>query len=254
MTTDTASTFDAGDMMQVVGFDMTQSRGQQGLRGGRHRAGGCRRRRAARLLRAQRADHLRGARALSRRRRGEVHRRWRQHLRRQVRHQSLRRPAVEGPPARRDRPCAMLRADASIARHRRRDARSRRATGVAAQSRSRRRLRRDPVRTRVRTDMVDQSAVGRSFTPVTAHVEPGGCVTSSRRSASAIRSTAMRGRARQSGYSAMPVPPTYLFCLEMMDSEQSVRIPDRARRSILPACCTANSASSTALPSWSATR
>ena len=48
----------AGDMMQVVGFDMAQRRGQQGLRGRRHRAGRSRRRRAARLLRAQRADHL----------------------------------------------------------------------------------------------------------------------------------------------------------------------------------------------------
>ena len=40
------------------------------------------------------------------------------------RDQSVRRPAVQGPSARRHRPRAMLRADAAAARHRRRDARS----------------------------------------------------------------------------------------------------------------------------------
>ena len=54
-----------------------------------------------------------------------VHRRRRQHLRRQGRHQSVGRPAVEGPPARRDRPRAVLRADAPAARQRRARARSR---------------------------------------------------------------------------------------------------------------------------------
>ena len=45
--------------------------------------------------------------------------------------------------------------------------------GTAAQSRPRRRLRRHPLRTRLRPDMVDHSVVGRSLAPVTAHVEPG---------------------------------------------------------------------------------
>lgn len=67
--------------------------------------------------------------------------------------------------------------------------------------------------------MVDQSAVGRSFTPVTAHVEPGrlryffntlGERNPIYRDAAA---------ARANGYSAVPAPPTYLFCLEMMDSD-----------------------------------
>ena len=48
-----------------------------------------------------------------------------------------------------------------------------RAPGAAAQPRSRRRLRRHPLRTRLRPDMVDHSVVGRSLAPVTAHVEPG---------------------------------------------------------------------------------
>ena len=74
--------------------------------------------------------------------------------------------------------------------------------------------------------MVDQSAVGRSFTPVTAHVEPGRLRyffnTLGERNP-IYRDAAV---ARTNGYGAIPVPPTYLFCLEMMDAGQSVRIPD----------------------------
>ncbi len=67
--------------------------------------------------------------------------------------------------------------------------------------------------------MVDQSAVGRSFTPVTARVEPGrlryflntlGEENPVYRNADA---------ARAAGFTRMPVPPTYLFCLEMLDAE-----------------------------------
>lgn len=68
--------------------------------------------------------------------------------------------------------------------------------------------------------MVDQSAVGRSFTPVTAHVEPG-------RLRYFLNTLGERNpvyrdeqAARAAGYSAVPVPPTYLFCLEMMDAER----------------------------------
>ena len=68
--------------------------------------------------------------------------------------------------------------------------------------------------------MVDQSAVGRAFTPVTAHVEPGrlrfflntlGEENPVYRDAEA---------ARKAGYAATPVPLTYLFCLEMMDATE----------------------------------
>ncbi len=67
--------------------------------------------------------------------------------------------------------------------------------------------------------MVDQSAVGHRFTPVTARVEPGrlryfldtlGETNPIYRNAEA---------ARAAGFTAPPVPPTYLFCLEMMDAE-----------------------------------
>ena len=67
--------------------------------------------------------------------------------------------------------------------------------------------------------MVDQPAVGRSFTPVTAHVEPGRL----RYFFNALgeRNPIYRDAAvaRTNGYSAVPAPPTYLFCLEMMDSD-----------------------------------
>ncbi|SDQ97359.1 Acyl dehydratase [Rhizobiales bacterium GAS113] len=68
--------------------------------------------------------------------------------------------------------------------------------------------------------MVDQSAVGHSFTPVTAHVEPGrlryffdtiGERNPLYRDAKA---------AEEAGYAGVPIPPTYLFCLEMMDAER----------------------------------
>ena len=68
--------------------------------------------------------------------------------------------------------------------------------------------------------MVDRSAVGRSFTPVIARVEPG-------RLRYFLNSLAEHNpvyrdedAARAGGYSARPVPPTYLFCLELMDAER----------------------------------
>ena len=68
--------------------------------------------------------------------------------------------------------------------------------------------------------MVDQSAVGRSFMPVTARVEPGRL----RYFLDTLgeRNPVYRDEqaARAQGYSATPVPPTYLFCLEMMDNER----------------------------------
>ena len=67
--------------------------------------------------------------------------------------------------------------------------------------------------------MVDQSAVGHSFTPVTAHVEPGRL----RYFLDTLGETNPLYRdpvaAKSAGYAALPIPPTYLFCLEMLDSE-----------------------------------
>lgn len=62
--------------------------------------------------------------------------------------------------------------------------------------------------------MVDRSAIGRSFSPVHASVEPGrlryffntlGERNPIYRDAEA---------AKAAGYAAIPIPPTYLFCLE----------------------------------------
>ena len=67
--------------------------------------------------------------------------------------------------------------------------------------------------------MVDQSAVGRRFTPVTAHVEPGRLryfFNTLGETNPVYRDPAA---ARAGGYAGVPVPPTYLFCLEMMDAD-----------------------------------
>lgn len=67
--------------------------------------------------------------------------------------------------------------------------------------------------------MVDQSDVGRSFAPLTAYVEP-------RRLRCFLKAMNEKNRiyreeeaAHDSGYSAIPIPPTYLFCLQMLDNE-----------------------------------
>ena len=66
--------------------------------------------------------------------------------------------------------------------------------------------------------MVDQSAVGREFTTVNARVEPGRL----RFFLDTIGETnplyCDESAAQAAGYAAAPVPPTYLFCLEMMDA------------------------------------
>ena len=68
--------------------------------------------------------------------------------------------------------------------------------------------------------MVDQSAVGVTFTPVQARVEPGRLryfFETLGETNPVYRNPAV---ATAAGYAATPVPPTYLFCLEMMDSEK----------------------------------
>ncbi|QOZ25225.1 MaoC family dehydratase N-terminal domain-containing protein [Bradyrhizobium sp. CCBAU 51753] len=66
--------------------------------------------------------------------------------------------------------------------------------------------------------MVDQTAVGRTFTPVTARVEPGRLrffLDTLGESNPIYRDETA---AQAAGFAAAPVPPTYLFCLEMMDA------------------------------------
>ena len=68
--------------------------------------------------------------------------------------------------------------------------------------------------------MVDQSAVGRSFTPVTARVEPGRLRYFLDTLGEQNPVYSDDAAARAAGYSARPVPPTYLFCLEMLDNQR----------------------------------
>lgn len=68
--------------------------------------------------------------------------------------------------------------------------------------------------------MVDQSAVGRSFAPVTARVEPGRLRYFLNTLAEQNPVYRDEQAARAHGYAGTPVPPTYLFCLEMMDNER----------------------------------
>ena len=74
--------------------------------------------------------------------------------------------------------------------------------------------------------MVDHSAVGRRLAPVTAHVEPGRLrfFRETLGESNPIYNDAAAAQA--AGYDATPVPPTYLFCLEMMDAEQAFEFLD----------------------------
>ncbi|KRR09993.1 acyl dehydratase [Bradyrhizobium jicamae] len=68
--------------------------------------------------------------------------------------------------------------------------------------------------------MVDQSAVGRAFTPVTARVEPGRLRFFLDTIGEANPLYRDEKAAQAAGNAAAAVPPTYLFCLEMMDATE----------------------------------
>ena len=74
--------------------------------------------------------------------------------------------------------------------------------------------------------MVDHSVVGRSLAPVTAHVEPGRLRFFRETLGERNPVYTDAGAAKAAGYAAIPVPPTYLFCLEMMDAEQAFEFLD----------------------------
>ncbi len=67
--------------------------------------------------------------------------------------------------------------------------------------------------------MIDSSAIGREFAPTHARVEPGRL----RYFFSTLGETNPIYRrpagAKATGFATTPIPPTYLFCLEMMDAE-----------------------------------
>jgi acyl dehydratase len=74
--------------------------------------------------------------------------------------------------------------------------------------------------------MVDHSVVGRSLAPVTAHVESGRLRFFRETLGERNPAYTDAGAAKAAGYAAIPVPPTYLFCLEMMDAEQAFEFLD----------------------------
>jgi acyl dehydratase len=67
--------------------------------------------------------------------------------------------------------------------------------------------------------MVDASAIGREFAPTHARVEPGRL----RHFFTTLGETNPIYRdhcaAKALGFAATPIPPTYLFCLEMLDAD-----------------------------------
>ncbi len=67
--------------------------------------------------------------------------------------------------------------------------------------------------------MVDKSAVGMTFAPLQARVEPGRLryFLETMRERNQIYRDASAAKA--AGFNGVPIPPTYLFCLEMMDAE-----------------------------------
>ena len=107
MTTDFENTFDGSDM-SIAGFHMTKAAAAAGVRAVGPRPGGRAGHRAARLLQRQRADHLRGPRAVRGGQGGRPHPRRRRHLRRPVGRQPVGRPHLQGPPARRHGPGPVL--------------------------------------------------------------------------------------------------------------------------------------------------
>jgi acyl dehydratase len=74
--------------------------------------------------------------------------------------------------------------------------------------------------------MVDHSAVGRRLTPVTAHVESGRLRFFRETIGETNPVHTDAAAAKAAGYDATPVPPTYVFCLEMMDAEQPFELLD----------------------------
>ena len=65
-----------------------------------------------------------------------------------------------------------------------------------------------------------------ALTPVTAQVEPGRLRFFRETTGERNPVYTDAGAAQAAGYAAVPVPPTYLFCLEMMDAEQAFEFID----------------------------
>lgn len=66
--------------------------------------------------------------------------------------------------------------------------------------------------------MVDASAIGREFPPTHARVEPGRLRYFFNALGEANPIYRDPDAAKAAGFAGTPIPPTYLFCLEMMDA------------------------------------
>lgn len=67
--------------------------------------------------------------------------------------------------------------------------------------------------------MINSSVVGRSFVPTHARVEPGRLRYFFNTLGESNPVFREPSAAQAAGLTATPIPPTYLFCLEMMDAE-----------------------------------
>jgi acyl dehydratase len=72
--------------------------------------------------------------------------------------------------------------------------------------------------------MVDASAIGMTFEPTHARVEPGRLRFFLDTLGETNPVYRDREAAKQAGFAERPVPPTYLICLELMDSEKPFEI------------------------------
>lgn len=74
--------------------------------------------------------------------------------------------------------------------------------------------------------MVDASAIGMTFPPTQARVEPGRLRFFLETLGETNPIYREDAAAREAGFAARPIPPTYLFCLEMIDNDERFAILD----------------------------
>lgn len=74
--------------------------------------------------------------------------------------------------------------------------------------------------------MVDASAIGMTFRPTSARVEPGRLRFFLETIGETNPVYCDDEAAREAGFAGRPIPPTYLFCLEMIDNDERFAILD----------------------------
>jgi hypothetical protein len=74
--------------------------------------------------------------------------------------------------------------------------------------------------------VVDATAIGMTFPPTSARVEPGRLRFFLETIGETNPVCRDEDAARQAGFAGRPIPPTYLFCLEMIDNDDRFAILD----------------------------